>query len=53
LINYFLIIFLIIIIKKEWKKHEFAGKTPQTRSGHSAVIDEQTKIYIFGGYTVK
>lgn len=28
------------------------GKSPRNRSGHSAVLDDQAKIYIFGGYSV-
>jgi len=28
------------------------GKTPRNRSGHSAIIDDQAKIFIFGGYSV-
>ena len=34
----------------DWKELVGRGKAPSPRFGHSAVVHQQDKMYIFGGY---
>lgn len=42
----------LLFLYREWKQHYFSGEIPIARYGHEAIIDDNAKLFIFGGYSV-
>lgn len=45
--------YVIDLESRNWKQLELEGPVPTPRTNHGAVLDDDGKIVIFGGYTVE